>query len=78
MAGQSNYDPKTEQVEGFPEEVTVELVNTLHETARLRGSLAANACKAALALAMLKEHGFRNSNRAVNVIMGMGTNSERT
>ncbi|MCY4519360.1 MAG: hypothetical protein OXC13_01115 [Caldilineaceae bacterium] len=76
MAGQSNYDPKTEQAKGFPEGVTAELVNTLHKTAKLSGPNAANACKAALALALLKEHGLKNNDRALKVIMGMDANSE--
>ena len=75
MAGQSNYDPKTEQAEGFPKGVTVELVNTLHATASLRGRFAANACKAALALALLKQYGFEAA-AVTQVIVSMGEDNE--
>ena len=71
-----NHYADTEQAEGFPEGVTVELVNTLHEAAKNPQGDRANACKAALALNLLKEHGIADSNRALNVIMGMGANGE--
>lgn len=38
MAGQSSYDPQTEQAEGFPAGVTVELVNTLRKATRSVGT----------------------------------------
>ena len=79
MTEKMNHRANTEQAEGFPEGVTAELVNTLHEAAGYAGRAdSANACKAALALNLLKAHGITNSNRALKVIMGMGTNSEQT
>ena len=73
MAGQSNHDP-SKQAEGFPEGVTVDLVNTPHETASLRERLAANACKAAYALALLKPYGFDRV--VMQVIASMGQDDD--
>ena len=76
MTEQVNHYADTEQAEGFPEGVTVELVNTLYEAAKNPKSDSANACKAVLALNPLKEHGLKFDDRALKVIMGMGTNGE--
>ena len=79
MTEKVNRHVDTEQAVGFPEGLTAELVNTLHQAAGYAGKVdSANACKAALGLNLLKAHGITNSNRALKVIMGMGNNSEVT
>ena len=77
MTEQVNHYADTEQAEGFPEGVTVELVNTLHEATKYPKRDSANACKAALALNLLKAHGITNNNRALNVIKSMDNTSEQ-
>lgn len=74
MTEQADTYGMNTQAEGYPEGVTVGLVDTLTKTARLVRSNGANACKAAYALTLLRLSGIDGT--VTQVIMSMGEDDE--